>query len=89
VALARPHVIKLSKISCSILAQTVCVNRRTLCVFVGLRTPELISSPASDAAAQSTKEVLGLGKVQGLFPGLRIHEEMGIRVETGKTVGHC
>ena len=46
------------------------VGKQENALCLGLGVPELIPSSASDAAAQSTEEVLGVGKVCGLFPWL-------------------
>ena len=43
-------------------------QKNALCLGLGVR--ELIPSSASDTAAQSTEEVLGVGKVCRLFPWL-------------------
>jgi len=65
------------------------VGKQKNALHLGFGVPELIPGSASDAAAQATKEVLGVGKVCGLFPWLCSHLELGIREETGKAVGHC
>jgi len=60
-------------------------HKNTLCLGLGMEESSV--GPASDAAAQPTKEVLCLGKACGLFPVSFRHDAMGMREETGKVVG--
>jgi len=46
------------------------VGKQNDALYLGFGVPELIPSSASDATAEATKEVLGMGKVCGLFPWL-------------------
>jgi len=68
------------------------VSKHENALDLALGVEKGISGPASDAAAQSAKEVLCLSKVCWLFPLLVGHDVMGMREETekiAKVVGHC
>jgi len=65
------------------------VGKQEYALYLGFGVKELSTGPASDAAAEPTEEILCLGKVCGLFPGLCSHDVMGSREETRKVVGHC